>query len=100
MLVGNKSDLADTGRQVSIDQAKEYASESEMLFFETSALNASNVEVAFRTVFERVYDTVPKTVAQDSEVGAGPGQNTIRLKPPTTGEDAHSEKPQGGGGCC
>ncbi|KAI7859888.1 ras family-domain-containing protein [Circinella umbellata] len=100
MLVGNKSDLADTGRQVSIEQAKAYASESEMLFFETSALNASNVEVAFKTVFERVYDTVPKTVAQDSEAGAGPGQNTIRLKPPTAAEDARSEKSQGGGGCC
>ncbi|KAI9255815.1 GTP-binding protein [Phascolomyces articulosus] len=99
MLVGNKSDLAESGRQVSVDAAKEYASDSEMLFFETSALNADNVDIAFKTAFERVYQKVPKTVAQDSELGAGPGQNTIRLKPPTQAEDAQSEKSQGGG-CC
>ncbi|KAI9497473.1 GTP-binding protein [Zychaea mexicana] len=100
MLVGNKSDLAESGRQVSVDAAKEYASDSEMLFFETSALDSSNVDVAFRTVFERVYEVVPKAVAQDAEGAAGPGQNTIKLKPPmSAAEDAHSEKSQGGG-CC
>ncbi|KAI8140849.1 ras family-domain-containing protein [Fennellomyces sp. T-0311] len=101
MLVGNKSDLGENAREVSTDAAKEYASDNEMLFFETSALDASNVEVSFRTVFERVYDNLPKHVAQD-EGGAngGPGANTIKLKPPTAADDTHSEKSQGGGGCC
>ena len=46
MLVGNKSDLP-TLRAVSTDEAKAYAEENSMLFHETSAKDATNVESAF-----------------------------------------------------
>ncbi|ORY93340.1 ras family-domain-containing protein [Syncephalastrum racemosum] len=101
MLVGNKSDLADTSRAVTTDEAKDYASEGEMLFFETSALDSTNVDVAFQTVFERVYETVPKTMAQDNEGGSLGAQNTIKLKPPTAGSEGNrQDETKSGGGCC
>ena len=46
MLVGNKSDLPSP-RAVSTDEAKAYAEENSMLFHETSAKDATNVESAF-----------------------------------------------------
>ncbi|KAI9011854.1 GTP-binding protein [Phycomyces nitens] len=106
MLVGNKSDLEETSRAVSTEEAKEYAADSKMLFFETSALDATNVNQAFYTAFEEIFDTVPKSVTQEGNVGThGPAQNTIKLKPPTSGfqEDGQTDRggqQKAGGGCC
>ena len=47
MLVGNKSDLRHL-RAVPTDDAKEFASQNGLSFIETSALDASNVELAFQ----------------------------------------------------
>lgn len=49
MLVGNKSDLRHL-RAVSTDEAKQFASENNLSFIETSALDASNVELAFQNI--------------------------------------------------
>lgn len=49
MLVGNKSDLKHL-RAVSTDEAKGFASEQQLSFIETSALDASNVEAAFQNI--------------------------------------------------
>ena len=46
LLVGNKSDLEDK-REVSFEEAQDYASQRNMAFIETSALDSSNVEQAF-----------------------------------------------------
>lgn len=46
MLVGNKCDLSEL-RAVPINEAKAYAEKNSMLFFETSALDGTNVEAAF-----------------------------------------------------
>ena len=46
LLVGNKSDLEDR-RDVSFEEAQEYAEKHGMAFIETSALDSSNVEQAF-----------------------------------------------------
>ncbi|KAI8373558.1 GTP-binding protein [Choanephora cucurbitarum] len=116
MLVGNKLDLADTSRAVSTEEATQYAADSEMMFFETSALDATNVDAAFKTVFERIYENMPKSVGQ-KESGNNvniSGQNTIKLTPPTGTNSTHTsadgagnsargvepEKAQSGGGCC
>lgn len=116
MLVGNKVDLAES-RAVSTEEAKEYATDSEMLFFETSALDATNVDAAFKTVFERIYERMPKSVTQKSDNNNNnihmSGQNTIKLTPPsanttastnaaTTTRGMGDEKSgsQTGGGCC
>ena len=46
LLVGNKSDLEDK-REVSFEEAQEFAKNKGMEFIETSALDSSNVEFAF-----------------------------------------------------
>ncbi|RSL99658.1 Ras-related protein Rab-11B [Fusarium oligoseptatum] len=52
MLVGNKSDLRHL-RAVPTEEAKSFASENHLSFIETSALDASNVELAFQNIFDR-----------------------------------------------
>ncbi|KAJ7546300.1 hypothetical protein O6H91_08G034400 [Diphasiastrum complanatum] len=59
MLVGNKADL-DSLRDVSTEEAKEYAEKEELYFIETSALEATNVESAFFTVLTEIYRIVSK----------------------------------------
>ncbi|KAI9695535.1 MAG: Ras- protein Rab-11A [Bogoriella megaspora] len=49
MLVGNKSDLRHL-RAVPTEDAKQFASENNLSFIETSALDASNVELAFQNI--------------------------------------------------
>ena len=49
MLVGNKSDLINF-RAVKEENAKNYAALNHLGFIETSALDSSNVEIAFQRV--------------------------------------------------
>jgi Ras-related protein Rab-11A len=56
MLVGNKSDLRHL-RAVPTDEAKQFAQENNLFFIETSALDASNVELAFQNILTgRLYE--------------------------------------------
>jgi GTPase SAR1 family protein len=106
MLVGNKSDLAESSRAVPTEEGGAFAEDNKMLFFETSALDATNVDAAFQTVFSKIYEIVPKKIANqvDGVNSATPGQNTIKLKPPTGIHDDLREKSdaegKSGGGCC
>eukprot|EP00887_Chlorella_sp_A99_P002381 scaffold10.g2381.t1 len=63
-LVGNKSDLADS-RQVPEADARGYAAESGLLYYETSAKD--NVNVA--AVFEEVADKLPKAAPPAQPAG-------------------------------
>lgn len=54
MLVGNKSDLRHL-RAVPTDDAKAFAAENGLSFIETSALDASNVELAFQQELTEIY---------------------------------------------
>ncbi|KID90665.1 GTP-binding protein ypt3 [Metarhizium guizhouense ARSEF 977] len=61
MLVGNKSDLRHL-RAVPTEEAKSFASENHLSFIETSALDASNVELAFQNILtgtESIFAAVP-----------------------------------------
>ena len=51
MLIGNKSDLT-TQREVSTEDASVYAEREQMVNVETSALNASNVNLAFESIIK------------------------------------------------
>ena len=57
LLVGNKSDLVDK-REVSFEEAQEYANNRGMAFIETSALDSSNVEQAFIQVITQIHDQI------------------------------------------
>ncbi|XP_012673512.1 ras-related protein Rab-25b [Clupea harengus] len=57
MLVGNKSDLAEE-RSVSTEDSKSFAEENGLLFMETSALESTNVEVAFNNVLAEIHKKV------------------------------------------
>ncbi|KAF8263407.1 GTPase [Lactarius quietus] len=54
LLVGNKTDL-ESLRAVTTEEAAAFAAENGMDFIETSALDASNVYSAFKTVLTNVY---------------------------------------------
>ncbi|CAH8554820.1 unnamed protein product [Schistosoma turkestanicum] len=57
MLVGNKSDLRHL-RNVSKEEAKNFAERNGLCFIETSALDSANVENAFNTVLQTIYTIV------------------------------------------
>jgi Ras-related protein Rab-11A len=54
MLVGNKSDLTHL-RAVTTEQGAAYAQKKGMAFIETSALAATNVDLAFQKVLNEIY---------------------------------------------
>jgi len=67
MLVGNKSDLKHL-RAVTTDEATEFASQNNLSFIETSALNANNVESAFQSILKDIYGIVSNRAL---EIGDG-----------------------------
>ncbi|KAH8157213.1 hypothetical protein CIB48_g11037 [Xylaria polymorpha] len=66
MLVGNKSDLRHL-RAVPTDEAKSFASENHLSFIETSALDASNVELAFQNILTEIYRIVSSKALESGE---------------------------------
>ena len=52
--MGNKSDLRHL-RTVSKEEARIFAEENHLSFFETSALDSSNVEKAFNNILKEIY---------------------------------------------
>ncbi|XP_076439231.1 uncharacterized protein LOC143278082 [Babylonia areolata] len=89
-LLGNKSDL-DSGRKVSREEAAEYATSIDALFFETSALKNTGIEDAFLRVSKdllKTYETNPNSglgltcpqQQESSDIFSSPRQ-TVRLPP-------------------
>jgi len=94
MLVGNKSDLRHL-RAVPTEEAKAFASENSLSFIETSALDASNVELAFQNILTEIYKIVSsKALDQQGDPSARPGAGEhIKITP----SSADTEKKSG---CC
>ncbi|KAF5749782.1 RAB GTPase A4A [Tripterygium wilfordii] len=59
ILIGNKCDL-ENQRAVPTEDAKEFAQKEGLFFLETSALESTNVESAFLTVFTEIFNIVNK----------------------------------------
>ncbi|XP_042419246.1 ras-related protein RABA3-like [Zingiber officinale] len=59
VLIGNKSDLVGK-REVSLDDAVEFAEEQGLFFSEASALSGENVETAFLMLLEEIYGVVSR----------------------------------------
>lgn len=87
MLVGNKSDLRHL-RAVPTEEAKAFAERNELSFIETSALDSTNVEVAFRNILEEIYHIVSQKQIRDATNPSGPQPNeytqTITVAPTET----------------
>lgn len=102
MLIGNKSDLGSL-RAVPTEDAQEFAQRENLVFMETSALEATNVETAFFTVLTEIYRIISKkTLTANDELGsngnAGLLKGTRIIVP--GGEQDSGSKGGGGGGCC
>jgi len=57
MLIGNKSDL-DHRRQVTKEEGEKFAKEHGLIFLETSAKTAANVEEAFISTAQKIYENI------------------------------------------
>ncbi|CAO3624598.1 unnamed protein product [Cunninghamella blakesleeana] len=92
VLVGNKSDLDESQRQVTAEEAEKFAKENGIaLFLETSAKSAKNVEEVFVKTAEDVYEKIKAGVFTSNETSG------IRLGP--VQNSSLSEETQNGG-CC
>lgn len=56
MLIGNKNDLER--REVSYEEGEQFAKEHDLIFKETSAKTAANVEEAFIGTAQKIYDNI------------------------------------------
>lgn len=59
ILVGNKADLVMSNksrRQVTYDEAKSFADENKLIFFETSALSNYKVNDCFEDLIQEIYN--------------------------------------------
>uniref|UniRef100_A0A7S3DJV3 Uncharacterized protein n=1 Tax=Palpitomonas bilix TaxID=652834 RepID=A0A7S3DJV3_9EUKA len=95
MLVGNKSDLRHL-RAVPTEEARGFAEKNSLSFIETSALDSTNVEMAFLNILTEIYRIVSrKTVEQGSEdKGPAPAGKTVVI---SSSNNETTEKKKG---CC
>jgi len=99
MLVGNKSDLRHL-RAVATEDAKQFVAENGLMFIETSALDSSNVELAFQKILTEIYRIVSNkdiSDAKQDDKGASSGPShgeAVVVTAPT------SEPPKSGNKCC
>ncbi|XP_047454945.1 RAB11a, member RAS oncogene family, like [Mugil cephalus] len=94
MLVGNKSDLRHL-RAVPTDEAKAFAEKHGLSFLETSALDSSNVELAFQTILTAIYNIVSqRQMTGRSDSDFSPASNVV----PITVEPTQSSSNKSG--CC
>jgi Ras-related protein Rab-2A len=56
MLIGNKSDLEK--REVAFEEGEKFANDNGLIFLETSAKTAQNVEEAFLRTAQKIYDNI------------------------------------------
>ncbi|XP_062321438.1 RAB11a, member RAS oncogene family, like [Osmerus eperlanus] len=94
MLVGNKSDLRHL-RAVPTDEAKAFAEKHGLSFLETSALDSSNVELAFQTILTAIYNIVSqRQMSGRSDADFSPSSNVV----PITVQPTQNASKQGA--CC
>lgn len=94
MLVGNKSDLRHR-RTVPTEEAMAFAENNSLAFIETSALDSTGVEEAFRQILTEIYRLMSrKTIANEGAGSSLPAGQTLTVR--ADNKDGSSS----GGGCC
>lgn len=96
MLVGNKCDLENI-RAVSVEEGKSLAESEGLFFMETSALDSTNVDIAFEMVIREIYNSVSKKVLNSDSYKAELSVNRVSLVENGT---EGSKKTQGFSSCC
>lgn len=95
MLVGNKCDLKHL-RAIPTEEAKAFATEKNLLFIETSALDATNVEVAFQNILTEIYRLYADQNLQADFAQSRPTQGqTIEFT-----DQPHEDSAKKAGQCC
>jgi len=82
MLVGNKSDLRHL-REVPTDEAKAFAENHKLSFIETSALDSTNVELAFQNILTEIYHIMSRPLPALDEDGGETNTSPSQSKPLT-----------------
>ena len=79
-LVGNKSDLEHL-RVVQTSDATKYAETEGLSYIETSALESTNVEAAFKNILTDIYNIVSESVSKRAQDDGDDGAaGTIEVK--------------------
>ena len=92
MLVGNKSDLKPQ-RAVPTEEAMAMAEQHNLAFIETSALDASGVDVAFQNILTEIYRLMNKKQMQEGSAKQAVASKGEKISI-TSGEDKKKKK------CC
>jgi small GTP-binding protein len=96
MLVGNKSDLKHL-RAVPTEEATAFAERNGLSFIETSALDSTNVELAFQNILTEIHRIVSqRAIANDDNDISVPTKNVQTIS--VTATDARDEQKKTG--CC
>jgi Ras-related protein Rab-11A len=95
MLVGNKCDLSNL-REVDTAKAMEYAEKRNMAYIEASALEATNVDIAFQRVIGEIYQLYlnSRSNKQGESKDVGEGKDIV-----IQARTSAPQKPKEGG-CC
>lgn len=101
MLIGNKSDL-DARRQVSTNEGEMFAREHGLIFMETSAKTAQNVEEAFLQTSTIIYENIDRGVydLSNDKSGIRVGNESYQIQGSTKLGDNRAAKKPAQGGCC
>mmetsp|Transcript_10080 Transcript_10080/g.10028 ORF Transcript_10080/g.10028 Transcript_10080/m.10028 type:complete len:97 (-) Transcript_10080:56-346(-) len=92
MLIGNKTDL-ESRRTVSFEEGQRFARENNLMFLETSAKTANNVESAFLDTANAIYGRVKEGAIDVTSETCG-----VRMGPTTL--SSMQAKPKEKSGCC
>jgi len=99
MLIGNKSDL-EHRRQVSREEGESFAQENGLVFLETSAKTAANVEDAFVRTAEKIYENIQSGTYDVNNEAYGVKLGTPQAGEAAPGQGAAKGKPGSPGPCC
>ena len=97
MLVGNKCDQRRQ-QAVDVEDAKDFAEDNNLAFIETSAKDATNVDLAFETILIEIYRIVRKNLEAGKYDPARPAPSMVNTVVITPAQASRGQVQ--GGGCC